>query len=205
MISRFGFAVVSNNKPGTVSILNLDTNTQATTDVTVGSNPNGLAIDQETGIALVANTGSNNVSAVNLIPLLSTPAGAVTASSVAVNQNPIAVAIDPDRGTNNRGEAVVTSLILNSPTSGLPATGGMDIVDLGVSPPSKTNTVPIAQIAATPSGIVFDPATALFYATSSQGNTITALNPDNGQPRPYRLGSIRPLWPTTIRAVRFSP
>jgi DNA-binding beta-propeller fold protein YncE len=188
VIPRFGFAVVSNNTAGTVSILNLDTNTQATTDVTVGSNPNGLAIDQDTGIALVANTGSNNVSAINLIPLLSTPAGAVTASSIAVNQNPIAVAIDPDRGTNNRGEAVVTSLILNPSTSGLPATGGLDIVDIGASPPSKNTSVTLPQIQATPSGIVFDPATTLFYATSSQGNTVTAFNPDNGQSQSIPVG-----------------
>jgi DNA-binding beta-propeller fold protein YncE len=188
VISRFGLAVVSNNKPGTVSILNLDTNTPATTDVTVGSNPNGLAIDQQTGIALVANTGSNNVSAINLIPLLSVPAGAVTASSIAVNQNPIAVAIDPDRGTNNRGAAVVTSLILNSSSSGIPATGGLDIVDLGVTPPSRNTSVTLPQIQATPSGIVFDPATTLFYATSSQGNTITAFNPDNGLTQTIPVG-----------------
>jgi DNA-binding beta-propeller fold protein YncE len=175
VISRFGFAVVSNSTAGTVSILNLDTNTQAATDVTVGTNPNGVAIDQETGIALVANTGSNTVSAVNLTPLLATPVAAVTSSSVAVNQNPIAVAIDPDRGTNNLGEAIVTSLILNG--SGLPA-GGLDVVDLGVSPPIKTTSSPV-PISSTPTGIVFDPATTLFFATSSQGNTVTAFNPDN--------------------------
>jgi DNA-binding beta-propeller fold protein YncE len=185
VISRFGFAVVSNSTAGTVSILNLDTNTQAATDVTVGTNPNGVAIDQETGIALVANTGSNTVSAVNLIPLLSSPAGAVTAATVAVNQNPIAVAIDPDRGTNNRGEAVVTSLILNG--SGAPS-GGLDVVDLGVSPPSKNTSVTLPSIQATPTGIVFDPATTLFYATSSQGNTITALNPDNGNSQSIPVG-----------------
>jgi DNA-binding beta-propeller fold protein YncE len=184
VIPRFGFAVVTNNTPGTASILNLDTNTQAATDVTVGSNPNGVAIDQETGIALVANTGSNTVSAINLIPLLSSPAGAVTTSSVAVDQNPIAVAIDPDRGTNNRGEAIVTSLILNGANTPL---GGLDVVDLGVSPPSKLTAVSL-QIQATPSGIVFDPATTLFYASSSQGNTITAFNPDSGQSQSIPVG-----------------
>ena len=185
VISRFGLAVVSNNKPGTVSILNLDTNTPATTDVTVGSNPNGLAIDQETGIALVANTGSNNVSAINLIPLLSVPAGTVTASSIAVNQNPIAVAIDPDRGTNNRGEAVVTSLLLQGSS---PPLGNLDVVDLGVSPPSKSTSVTLSSSQVTPTGIVFDPATRLFYATSSQGNTITALNLDNGLTQAIPVG-----------------
>jgi DNA-binding beta-propeller fold protein YncE len=185
VIPRFGFAVVTNNTAGTVSILNLNTNAQAASDVTVGSKPNGVAINQQTAIALVANTGSNTVSAINLAPLLASPVGAVTTSTIAVNQNPIAVAIDPDRGTNNRGEAVVTSVILNG--SGLPPSGGFDVVDLGVSPPSKITSVPL-QIQATPTGIVFDPATTLFFATSSQGNTITALNPDNGQSQGIPVG-----------------
>jgi DNA-binding beta-propeller fold protein YncE len=177
VIPRFGFAVVSNNTAGTASILNLDTNTQAATDVTVGTQPNGLAIDQENGIALVANTGSNTVSAINLTPLLATPAGTVTASSVAVNQNPIAVAIDPDRGTNNRGVAVVTSLLLQGTA---PPLGALDVVDLGVSPPSRSASAPLQFNQVTPTGIVFDPATTLFFATSSQANSITAFNPDNG-------------------------
>jgi DNA-binding beta-propeller fold protein YncE len=186
VIPRYGFAVVSNNTAGTVSILNLDTNTQATTDVTVGTQPNGVAIDQENALALVANTGSNTVSAVDLTPLLAVPAGTVTASTVAVNQNPIAVAIDPDRGTNNRGEAVVTSLVLSA--SGLPPTGELDVVDIGVSPPVHNTSVTIQSIQSTPTGIVFDPATTLFYATSSQGNTVTALNPDNGVTQSIPVG-----------------
>jgi len=186
VIPRYGFAVVTNHTPGTVSILNLDTNTQATTDVTVGSTPNGVAIDQENGTALIANTGSNTVSAIDLIPLLSVPAGTVTASTISVNQNPIAVAIDPDRGTNNRGEAVVTSLQLTA--NGLPPSGELDVVDLGVSPPSKNTSVTLPSLQSTPTGIVFDPATTLFYASSSQGNTVTAFNPDNGQSQSIPVG-----------------
>jgi DNA-binding beta-propeller fold protein YncE len=185
VVPRYGFAVVTNNTAGTVSVLNLDSNTQATTDVTVGTQPNGVAIDQENGLALVANTGSNTVSAIDLIPLLSVPAGTVTASTVAVNQSPIAVAIDPDRGTNNLGEAVVTSLILNGSSAPF---GSLDVVDLGVSPPSKNISVTINSIQATPTGIVFDPATTLFYATSSQGNIVTALNPDNGLTQTIPVG-----------------
>jgi DNA-binding beta-propeller fold protein YncE len=185
VIPRYGFAVVSNNTAGTVSILNLNTNTQASADVSVGTQPNGVAIDQENALALVANTGSNTVSAIDLTPLLSVPAGTVTASTVAVNQSPIAVAIDPDRGTNNRGEAVVTTLILNGSNAPF---GGLDIVDLGVSPPSRNTSVSLNFIQATPTGIVFDPVTTLFFATSSQGNSVTALNPDNGQTQTIPVG-----------------
>ena len=138
VIPRYGFAVVTNNTAGTVSVLNLDSNTQAAADVTVGTQPNGVAIDQENGLALVANTASNTVSAIDLTPLLSVPAGTLAASTVAVDQSPIAVAIDPDRGTNNRGEAVVTTLILNGSNAPI---GGLDVVDLGISPPSKNTSV----------------------------------------------------------------
>jgi len=48
------------------------------------------------------------VSAIDLTPLLATPVGTVLTTTVAVNQNPIAVAIDADRGTSSRGLAVVT-------------------------------------------------------------------------------------------------
>jgi DNA-binding beta-propeller fold protein YncE len=95
------------------------------------------------------------------------------------------VAIDPDRGTNNRGEAVVTSLILNGSN---PPSGALDVVDLGVTPPSKNTSVTLGLIQATPTGIAFDPATTLFYATSSQGNSITALNPDTGQTQVIPVG-----------------
>jgi DNA-binding beta-propeller fold protein YncE len=185
VIPRFGFAVVTNNTAGSASILNLDTNAQATTDVKVGTQPSGVAIDQETGIAVVANTGSNTVSAINLSPLLAKPVAAPTVSSVAVNQNPIAVAIDPDRGTNNRGLAVVTSLILNGASAPF---GGLDVVDIGATAPVKNSTASIQGIQAAPTGIVFDPATSNFYATASQGNSITAFNPDSGNPLSIRVG-----------------
>ena len=185
VIPRFGFAVVTNNTAGTASILNLDTNAQAATDVTVGTQPSGVAIDQETGVALVANTGSNTVSAIDLTPLLASPVGAVTSSTVAVNQSPIGVAIDPDRGTNNRGLAVVTSLILNGASSPF---GSLDVVDIGAAPPVKNSSASLGGIQATPTGVVFDPATANFYATSSQGNLITAFNPDTGATQAIKVG-----------------
>ena len=185
VIPRFGFAVVTNNSAGTASILNLDTNAQATNDVTVGSQPSGVAINQETGFAVVANTGSNTVSAINLNPLLATPVAVPTVASVAVDQNPIAVAIDPDRGTNNRGLAVVTGLILNGSS---PPFGALDVVDIGSTAPIKNASASLVGIQATPTGVVFDAATLNFYATSSQGNTITAFNPDNGSTQSIKVG-----------------
>jgi YVTN family beta-propeller protein len=72
--------------------------------------------------------------------------------------------------------------------SGLPPSGELDVVDIGVSPPVHNTSVTIQSIQSTPTGIVFDPATTLFYATSSQGNTVTALNPDNGVTQSIPVG-----------------
>jgi DNA-binding beta-propeller fold protein YncE len=185
VIPRFGLAVVTNNTAGTVSFLNLDTNAQAATDLSVGTQPNGLAINQQTAVAVIANTGSNTVSTIDLTPLQASPVGTPVAISVAVNQNPLAVAIDPDRGTDNRGLAVVTSLTLQGSS---PPIGGLDVVDIGSSLPVKDATASLTGIQATPSGVVFDAATTNFYATSSQGNSITAFDPDNGQTQSIRVG-----------------
>jgi len=118
-----GVAVVTNNGSNSVSVLDLvnaapvkDASGNAIT-VIVGTAPSGVAIDQETNLAVIANTKSNTVSTIDLTPLTASPIGALAPITVAVDQNPIAVAIDPDRGTNGRGLAVVTCLILNGASS----------------------------------------------------------------------------------------
>lgn len=187
VMPRFGLAVVTNNAAGSASILNLDTNTKAAENVTVGSAPNGVAINQETGIAVIANTGSNTVTTIDLTPLTATPKGTLTPLTVAVDQTPIAVAIDPDRGTNNRGVAVVTALVL---TCGTGAFGALDVVDIGAATPIKSNASCITGVLATPTGIVFDPAGPgrPFYVTSSQANLISAFNADSGASQAIKVG-----------------
>src|SRR4029077_13775262 len=114
-----GVAVVTNNGSNTVSLIDLvngvpvmDSSTPPKPIVvTVGTAPSGVAIDPETNLAVVANTGSNNVSTIDLTPIAQDPnnasktLGTLTPILVAVDQNPIAVAINPDRGTNGRGLA----------------------------------------------------------------------------------------------------
>jgi DNA-binding beta-propeller fold protein YncE len=186
VIPRLGFAVVTNNGDGTASIVNLDTKT-ALAPVTVGTSPLGVAINQDTGAAVIANSGSNTVSLIDLTA--STP----KAVNAAVDQQPIAVAIDPDRGTNGHGEAVVTAL----QQSGISVpTGVLDVVDIGTGTPVKNANATFSFLTATPTGIVFDPAVSpgLFYVTSSDGNVIGAFNPDNSQLQQIRVG----INPTSI-------
>ena len=179
---RFGLAVVANNTDGTASILDLITGTQKVPAVTVGTTPTGVAINEGTGAALIANTGSNTVSELNLALLTgSSPATSLSALSIAIDTAPIAVAIDPDRGTSNRGLAVVTALQL---VSGSAPVGVFDAIDIGGTTPAKSTTVQTGSVTATPTGLVFNPSVspALFYASSSGGNVVTTYNPDGTTP-----------------------
>ena len=160
--------------------------------VTVGTAPSGVAIDQETNLAVVANTGSNTVTTIDLTPLTANPIGTLTPSSVAVDQNPIAVAIDPDRGTNGRGLAVVTCLRVNGASS---PSGALDGVDIGSTTPVRSASASTSFLTSTPTGIVFDPSVVtgttspgLFYAVSTQGNVFTAFNPDSTQTQTIKVG-----------------
>jgi DNA-binding beta-propeller fold protein YncE len=182
---RLGLAVVTNNGGGNVSIVNLLTNTQPVAAVAVGTNPIGVAIDDATGVAMVANFTSNTVSEINLGLLFgSSPATSLTATTIGGIQQPIAVAIDPDRGTNNQGLAVVTGLQLNSSAG---ATGALYPVDIGLAAPTLSTTITTSNVSSSPTSIVFNPAATtgtanpgLFYVNASGANTITGYNPDSG-------------------------
>jgi DNA-binding beta-propeller fold protein YncE len=190
---HFGLAVVANNGDGTASVVNLLTNTQPVAAVTVGTNPVGVAINDATGAAIVANFGSNTVSEIDLGLLIgSAPATSLTASTIGGVQQPIAVAIDPDRGTNNQGLAVVTGLQL---VSGSAPNGALFPVDIGLVSPVLSTTISVGSVSSTPTGIVFNPAVAtgtanpgLFYVNSSGANAITSFNPDNGSPVQASVG-----------------
>jgi DNA-binding beta-propeller fold protein YncE len=191
-VGTSGVAVVTNSGSNTVSILDLvnlvpvkDGSGKAS--VNVGTGPSGVAIDQETNLAVIANTGSNTVSTIDLTPLTLPAIGTLAPTSVAVDQNPIAVAIDPDRGTNGRGLAVVTCLVLNGASSPF---GALDAVDIGLSTPARSKSISTSLLSSTPTGVVFDPSVspALFYAVSTQGNVITAFNPDSGGTQTIKVG-----------------
>jgi DNA-binding beta-propeller fold protein YncE len=188
-----GVAVVTNNGSNTVSILDL-VNAVPVLDnstppkpivVSVGTNPSGVAIDQETNLAVIANTGDNTANTIDLTPLTANPIGTLTPGLVSVDQNPIAVAIDPDRGTSGRGLAVVTCQ-----SAGSSSTGSLVAVDIGSTTPQRSTSAPTSFVTPTPTGIVFDPSVspALFYAVSTQGNVITAFNPDTSQTQTIKVG-----------------
>jgi DNA-binding beta-propeller fold protein YncE len=194
VIPRMGYAVVANNGSGTASIVNLDAGTVVASPGT-GTSPRGVAINQFSGAALVANTGSNSVSLIDLTSITSS-SSTPTVTTVGVDQNPIAIAIDPNRAgcytssttstsssttttiPSGVGIAVVTALQLSTSSS---PTGVLDVVDISTSTPQKCVSNTGSGLTATPTDVVIDPSVtpAVFYATSSQGNTIYTFNPNN--------------------------
>jgi len=195
-----GYAVVANSgdtPTGTASIIDISnplsakvltfTTTSGTTTTTsssipVGLDPSGVAIDQEHGYALIANSGSSTISSIDLtVLLLATPTTPV-ATPVAVVGSPMAIAVDP-----NRGVAVVTS-IQNTGTTSVAA--GLNVINLSVVPPVRSSSASITSLSASPTGIVYDPAVspALFYVTSTQQNAVYAFNPDTGGVQTIRVG-----------------
>jgi DNA-binding beta-propeller fold protein YncE len=213
VIPRLGYAVVANNSDASASIVKYGgspfsasqmafasstcttaTSGVTTTNICTGLSPLGVTIDQDRALALVANTGGNSLSAIDLTPLLwltgsgcQAPSGAATgctpvAQLVATSGPPTAIAVDP-----NRAEAVVTN-IQNAGTTSV--TGGLDVINLATTPPSKTTTSSISSLTANPTGIVYDPAVspALFYTASTQQNAIYTFDPDSGTTNLIRVG-----------------
>ena len=200
---RKGLVVVANNGGGTASVIDLtqspvgpalcaapsgSTGTVPCADVSTGTNPSGVAINEATGAALVANTGSNTVTMINLGLLFPQPNATLPSSLTPVSiggiQEPTAVAIDPDRGTNNQGIAVVSAVQLNS---GLGPSGALSVVEIGTATPALSTTISSGFVSSTPTGVVFDPAVVtnttnpgVFFANSSGTNAITEFNPDTG-------------------------
>jgi len=187
---KLGLVVVANHGTNTASILDLTQSpvAQKVPDVTTGNGPTGVGIDDAIGAAVVANTTANTVSVINLASLFppagTTPPTSLTATSIGGIQQPIAVAIDPDRGTNNQGIAVVSAVSLSS---SLGPSGSLAVVEIGFATPILSTSSSSGFVSSTPTGVVFDPTVVtrtanpgVFYANSSGTNTITQFNPDSG-------------------------
>jgi len=211
VIPRLGYAVAANSgdtpngsasiidynhshTPDTAAIVPITITSGSTTttanSVAVGLAPRGVAMDQDRALALVANSGSNTLSSIDLTVLLP---GAVTttspvATTVALSGPPTAIAISPDQAI-----AAVTNL-QNTGTS--VASAGIDVVTLSGSVPVRSTTASVSSLTASLTGIVFDPAPAfnptpsdaVFYATSTQQNAVYVFDPTSGSTNTIRVG-----------------
>lgn len=157
-IPRLGRAIVTNSGSNDVSIIDEINQLVLTTIPTCNSclGPTGVAINQDTAQAVVANTLSNNITIVGIDTL-------AAGSSLTVDQMPLAVSIDPVRNY-----AAITA----APPPQFSPSNTVDIIDL------NTNAV-VTRLTGfeDPTGAVYDPSADQFLVTDSLNNNVVVIDP----------------------------
>jgi YVTN family beta-propeller protein len=125
------------------------------TTATVGTQPSAVAIDKATGVAVVANTGSDTIS---LIDLASCSASACPVSTMPVGHQPTGVAVDPLRDM---------AIVVNQGDKTL------SLVDLSGAKPTQTVTLPSAY---TPVSVGENPHTGHALVANQETNTMTVVD-----------------------------
>jgi YVTN family beta-propeller protein len=123
------FAYITNSLDNNVSVIDTALNTLVTT-VTVGTDPNGVAVNPTGAFAYVANRGSNNVSVINI-------ATNIVVATVPVGGGPLGVAVNPagtrvyvaNNGRNMDGSASNTISVIDTSTNTV-----VDTVTVGYFP-----------------------------------------------------------------------
>lgn len=171
VLPRLGAAMVANNGSNDVTSIDLTTTVPTPKDVELcGSTctgPTGVAFNQDTAVAAVTDTNSGNLFSTGSLSLLgvtrtTTVAGtqstATLGSSPQVDQDPVAVAMDP--ALNFAAVATASS------------TSSLDIINVA------TNAI-IGRVNGlqNPSGVVFDPVNQVFLTVNSLVNNIVVTNP----------------------------
>ena len=139
---------VTNNLPGTVSVIDRSTHT-VTATVPVGYHPDGVAVDPGTHAVYVANSDSHTVSVID------GSTHTVTAT-VPVGNTPFGVAVDP--GTH-------TVYVANS--------GYHTVSVIDGSTHTVTATVPVGH---DPFGVAVDPSTHTVYVTNLGDHTVSVID-----------------------------
>jgi YVTN family beta-propeller protein len=177
VLPRLGLAAVANS--GTSDVTVLDENginsPQAVSLCGGCSGPTGIALNQDTGVGVVAASGPDASCATTssgcLAAILTVaPTGSTFQNGVQVNQNPVSVAIDP----NGDGYAAVGTAS---------QAGSLDIIDLLTATVTcRQNGVQVA------SGVVFDPVNQVFIVANSLQNNLVFIDPVTCIPTTVRVG-----------------
>jgi DNA-binding beta-propeller fold protein YncE len=172
VIPRLGIALVANNGSNNATAIDLTTTpTALPTDVSLCgescTGPVSVAFNQDTASAAVTSTNSGNlfstgsVSFINVARTTTSTSTTITAGlggSPSVDQNPVAVAVDP---TLNFAAVATAS-----------STSSLDIIDM-----STQSIVGRVSGLDNPSGVVFDPVNQVFLTVNSLLNNIDITNP----------------------------
>ena len=152
-------AYVTNQGDNTVTPITVATNT-AGTPITVGSNPDAVAVAPSPVTAYVANQRDSTVTPI-------TVATNTAGTPITVGSNPFAVAVTPDGQTAyvaNRGDITVTPITVATNTAGTPITVGSAPYAVVVTPDGRTAYV---------TNFADDTVTPITVATNTAGTPIT--------------------------------
>jgi hypothetical protein len=190
---RLHIAVVANNGDGTASVVD-DLSQTVLHTITTGAGPMGVAADQDTGEAAVANSVANTVTILNL--------ATAGTSSLSTGSNPVAVAFNNQNHqvataaagsdsvgfTTGSGGALSTSVSLNAPTSvvydPVPSDcGATNTVGCFIASSSTTNVVDIIdpitssqsvfRVGINPTAIAYNYLTSTLVSTNTLSHTVT--------------------------------
>jgi DNA-binding beta-propeller fold protein YncE len=221
-------AVVTNSGDGTASLVSLAHGPDSPqslgpvgelpySPVQVGSAPAGVAVLPQLGLALVANSGSNNATAIDETGA-NTPAtiglcgaNCVGPTGVAINPDTAVAAVtSPNYGPNFASGALSTfSLSPLASAAGNPALVDQGAVAVAIDPTlnyaavataSQASSIDIIDLATNskvggitgllqnPSGIIFDPINQVFLTADSLQNAISIIDPATFIPASVAVG-----------------
>ena len=159
-IVNYGLGTVT---PGTVTPVNLVTR-RAGPAITVGADPQAIAITPDGKTAYVTDSGSGTVTPINTVTRRAAPA-------IAVGADPRAIAITPDGRTayvTDPGSGTVTPISTATNQAAAPIRVGADPRALAITPDGRT-----------------------LYVLNWEGGTVTPITTATNQPgRPIRTGSF---------------
>lgn len=147
-------ALVTNRNPGTVSVIDSQTNT-VTQTLTVGSDADGVAYSPDGTKAYVANHNDDSVSVINF----AAGVGTVASSTITVGTSPSEIAFSPD-GT----KAYVTNNGDNS----------VSVIDVATDTVSQTLTV-----LGPPFGVAFTPDSTEAFVTDQTNGKAYVISTDS--------------------------
>jgi len=200
------FAYVTNSGSGSVSKINLATDTVSAT-ITVGSGPYGVAINPAGTFAYVTNLSSDSVSKINL-------ATDTVSATITVGSGPYGVAINP-AGTfayvTNNGSGSVSKINLATDTVVATITVGRFPRGVAINPAgtfayvtnltsdsvSKINlatdtVVATITVGSGPYGVAINPAGTFAYVTNSGSGSVSKINLTSSEPQSISFTAVSP-------------
>jgi DNA-binding beta-propeller fold protein YncE len=167
VLPREGIAVVANNGSNNATLVDVTgVKIPVTVDLCSGgcTNPTGVAMNQDLGVAVVTNTNSSqngNPGINGVVAFISSlNAAQPGVTTLTVDQNPVAAAVDP--GLNLAAVAAAS------------AQSAVDLLDM--SPASFVGRASGGTLQ-NPSGVVFDPVNQIFVVANSLLNNLVFIDP----------------------------